>query len=119
MTQESLSIVWSDMRKYYDSLDDEIEAMQLFVSKNPYPSLEKIRKILPKDQQMEYGNDNHVLCKLIYENITDDTLIAKYMKMIKQRGGTQATYANYYTLCSYSPLRANVITKSFAIAIIR
>jgi hypothetical protein len=51
----------------------------------------------------EYGQTQHVCCKTIYENPTDDKLIVKMGKRIHALGGIQALASNYAILKHFSP----------------
>ena len=101
---------------YFSSADEEKNAIEEFVKKNDYYSFNVFQKVLPIQEKSEYGDYNHVCCKLIYENIDNEHLVKKYIMLIRTRGGNKALLANYYTLCNWSPLAFNALTKSIVIA---
>ena len=78
--------------KTYEAEQNFVKA---YVSNHPYPSYNEMIGRLPLQQFAEYGELNHLWCKTIYENITDDVKITENV-----RGGSQALIQNFYTLSS-------------------
>jgi len=70
------------------------------ISLRPYPSYESWIKRLESrlDLYAEYGKANHVLCKIIYDNCTDEERVVDAGKRIYRRGGFQALQCNYYVI---------------------
>ena len=101
----------------YDEEEIENKMMEYYVKLNPYPSYdEMIEKIIDKlDLYAEYGEFNHICCKIIYENPTNKDLIIKMGKKIYCRGGMTALQANCYTITNFSPFykSTDIRIKSF------
>ena len=70
------------------------------VSSRTYPSYESWIERLKSQHDLyaEYGKANHVLCKIIYDNCTDEERVVDAGKRIHQRGGFQALQCNYYVI---------------------
>tara|TARA_B110000438_G_scaffold114120_1_gene111864 strand:+ start:531 stop:1148 length:618 start_codon:yes stop_codon:yes gene_type:complete len=111
---EKLGIVWNNVDSYYKTFEDEKIAVLNFVKNNPYPSYAKLSKLLPTKELSEYGEKQHSICKVIYENITTKSDTIKYFGILEKLYGVNTCQKCFYVLCNWSPLRANGITKSFA-----
>jgi hypothetical protein len=85
--------------------NNENEIIKKFVTIMPYPNhtemLENLNDYI--DLWCEYGEKNHICCKIIYENPTDKNLIIKMGKTIYELGGMQALSANHSVLQYFSP----------------
>ena len=68
-----------------------------FVILNPYPSYDDMLKNIGNriDLEAEYGTQNHIWCKIIYDNPTNKDLIVETGKAIYKMGGTQALTKNH------------------------
>ena len=106
------------METSYKTFSEEQTAVRVYVNKNPYPSKEAIEKVLLENNRYyEYSEHTYPVCKIIYENITDDKVVLEGLKYIYKRGGSRAVMGNYSILCNWSPLNVNLITKSYAVCI--
>ena len=101
------------MKQSYNTFQEEQNAVEEYVNDNPYPEYSEIYSKLPFKMRIEYGELNHMFCKKIYENITNDKVIEKCLKLLYRRGGERALTANYYTMLRYSPLQKHAITQSY------
>ena len=88
-------------------VDCRLENIRLekFVLENPYPSYDEIIGKLGDhiEIECEYGKMNHVCCKIIYDNPTNEELIIEMGKRIYNHGGMQALQANHVLLKYFSP----------------
>lgn len=112
-TKTQLGIVWDGMKSSYNSSHDEITAVKEFVAKNPFPEMKTIESIVPMQINAELSEINYKRCKLMYENIWDKVILEKCSKEIFDTGGSQALVQMYYLLYNFSPLCANITTRSF------
>ena len=100
-------------------VDDEM--IIEFVKATPYPNYEEMLEKLDNhiDLWSEYGIQNHICCKIIYENPTNKNLIVEMGKKIYKMGGMQALSANHTIIKYLSPYwkSANIIIKSQGVII--
>ena len=87
----------------YDYDDDD--AVKRFVILNPYPSYEDMLQKIDRriDLEAEYGTQNHIWCKTIYDNPTNKNLVVETGKAIFTSGGKQALTKNLEIIKCYSP----------------
>ena len=85
----------------------EHQILENFVQQNPYPEYDIMLENISNIAYLwsEYGEHNHVWCKAIYENPTNEEIIVKMGKLIYKRGGIKSLSANYYTLLHFSPYK--------------
>jgi hypothetical protein len=100
-------------------VDDEM--IMEFVKVTPNPNYEEMLEKLDNhlDLWSEYGVQNHIWCKIIYENPTNKTLIVEMGKKIYEMGGMQALSANHTIIKYFSPYwkSTNIIIKSQGVII--
>ena len=86
-----------------------------FVKVTPYPNYEEMLEKLDNYIELwaEYGMQNHICCKTIYENPTNKNLIVEMGKRIYDMGGMQALSANHTIIKYLSPYwnSSNIIIK--------
>ena len=99
-----------------DFIQVEDEMIIEFVKVTPYPNYEKMLEKLKKDITLwsEYGEQQHICCKIIYENPINKNLIIEMGKKIYEKGGLQSLSACYYIIKYFSPYSnsTNIIIKS-------
>lgn len=99
-----------------DFIQVEDEMIIEFVKATPYPNYEDMLEKLDKhiDLWSEYGKQNHICCKIIYENPTNKKLVVEMGKKIYEIGGMQALSANHAIIKYFSPYwnSTNIIIKS-------
>jgi len=78
----------------------EEEDTRRAVAGHPYPAFKTMQERLKPHLELwaEYGEANHVLCKIIYDNCTDEDRVVDSGKRIFHRGGFKALQANYYVI---------------------
>jgi len=83
----------------------EAKQVEKFVKNNKYPSYEEMLSKLEPNIELwsEYGDVNHVCCKIIYENPSNRDLIIKMGKEIFNRGGMHALQINHAIIKYASP----------------
>jgi hypothetical protein len=83
----------------------EAKRVEKFVNDNKYPSYEEMRSKLEANIQLlnQYGDENHICCKIIYENPSNKDLIVKIGKEIFERGGINALQMNHAIIKYASP----------------
>lgn len=90
-----------------DYVKIEEELIEEFVKANPYPPYKEIYNLLEKqsdsdltylDMFCEYGEKNHICCKIIYDNPNNEELIVDMGKKIYERGGKWALQQNLRVL---------------------
>jgi hypothetical protein len=88
-----------------DLIEMEDEMILEFVKVTPYPNYDEMLNKLENRIELwcEYGNQNHICCKIIYENPTNKNLIVEMGKKIYEIGGMQALSANHTTIKYFSP----------------
>ena len=94
----------------YDSDEDLIQEnlmIEKYVNDNPYPSYkmmcERLRNNNAIELYAEYGEENHKLLKICYDNITNKKICKSAGQKIYNRGGHESMAKNYYTLKLFSP----------------
>jgi len=86
--------------------DNDGETIRSFVRLNPYPSYQEMMERIDRrlDLYAEYGSNNHICCKIIYETHPGNKdLIVEMGKVICKMGGKQALVKNLEVIKSYSP----------------
>ena len=72
-----------------------------FFRNNQYPTYDEVNNLLIESGSIElmseYGQLNHRLLKLIWDNIDDKEVIINAGKSIDKRGGFTAMQGNFYT----------------------
>lgn len=90
-------------------LIEECRVITDYVAAHPYPSYQAICESILRARQIqfiaEYGDENHLLCKRIYENFTNRDIVRECGFAINNRGGFTTMQANWYILCLHSPIR--------------
>lgn len=98
-----------------DLIQVEDEVIVEFVKVIPYPNYEEMLEKLDNHIELwsEYGKQNHICCKIIYENPRNKKLIVEIGKKIYQMGGMQALSANHTIIKHFSPYwkSTNIIIK--------
>ena len=98
-----------------DLIKVEDEVIVEFVKVTPYPNYEEMLEKLNIyiDLWVEYGEQHHICCKIIYENPTNKNLIVEMGKKIYEMGGLQALSANHSIIKYFSPYwnSTNIIIK--------
>ena len=89
----------------HDLIKIENDKIESFVNSTPYPSYDEMVDNLENNIELdsEYGEENHYLCKKIYENPTNKQLIIDAGKQIFDAGGIQALLANHTIIKYFSP----------------
>ena len=94
----------------------QVEVIVEFVKVTPYPNYEEMLEKLDNHIELwcEYGKQNHIYCKTIYENPTNKNLIIEMGKKIYKMGGMQALLSNHTIIKYLSPYwnSTNKIIKS-------
>ena len=102
--------------EYQDLIQVEDEVIIEFVKINPYPKYdEMLNKIKNKIELLsEYSQQNHICCKIIYENPRNQKLIVDMGKKIYENGGFHALSNNHTIIKYYSPYweSTNLIIKA-------
>jgi hypothetical protein len=98
-----------------DLIQVEDEIIAEFIKVTPYPNYEEMLEKLNNHIELfaEYGQQNHICCKIIYENPKNKQLIVKMGGNIYERGGIQALSANHSIIKYFSPYwnSTNVVIK--------
>ncbi len=100
----SVNTIWDYENDKLSSTEKGIEEIKRFVKENPYPDYDWWEKFLESQMPMtfniiaEYGEYNHTLCKIMYDNITDEKIVKNCAKKIVARGGLQALSMNWYPI---------------------
>ena len=102
-----------------DYIKIEEELIEEFAKTNPYPAYKEIYNLLEKqsetnltflDMFCEYGEKNHICCKIIYDNPNNEKLIVNMGKKIYERGGMQGLQQTHRVLkLIYSNSSHNII----------
>lgn len=109
------------MENNYDSdeelineIKEEKMLIESWVKKNPYPSFDKVQKLIEFNIQLwsEYGEFNHTCCKIIYENPSNKDLVIEMGKKIFKRGGGNALQSNFYIIASFYRASGNITVMS-------
>ena len=99
-----------------DLIKEEDDVIEKFVKETPYPNYEEMVEKLDDhiDLWSEYSEQNHICCKMIYENPRNKKLIIEMGKKIYVMGGMQALTANHTVIKYFSPYwkSSNIIIKS-------
>ena len=100
----------SEERTEEDMIKEEERQYIEHVKANAYPSYKAMAKAIVPHLELyaDYGEINHELCKLIYENMLDMHIVHKAAKKIYGRGGLQALQANYTVLKYFSPIKGHM-----------
>lgn len=85
----------------------------LWVRENPWPSYAQMVDDIKAHENKEismaccaaYGEYNHDILKIIYENMYDDHHIVQLGKALLARGGMQAMVCNYWVFALLSPFK--------------
>ena len=90
-------------------MEREEKEVEDYVKSHPYPSFDEMERRILKARRMdwwaEYGGDNHLCCKIIYENSCDEDIVRRMGEKINEMGGFQALQANYHVLSHLLGLR--------------
>ena len=80
-----------------------------FIKVNPYPNFEEMLEKLKNNIELisEYGLQQHICCKIIYENPRNKKLIVDMGKKIYELGGFEALQANHSIIKYFSPYWEN------------
>lgn len=104
-----------DLSNIEDLIKVEDEAILNFVKETPYPNYEEMLEKLDDhiDLWSEYGEYQHLCCKIIYENPTNKNIIVERGKQIYKMGGKQALSAIHTIIKYFSPYwnSENIIIK--------
>jgi len=99
-----------------DYIKVEKELIEEYIKVYPYPDYDIMLKNIENNIELwaEYGKNNHICCKIIYENPNNEELIIKMGKKIYELGGMQALTMNHSTIKYFSPYwkSTNMIIKS-------
>ena len=98
-----------------EELEKEICMIKEYVKNNPYPSYdEMVKRILAVPERdiamkwyAEYGEQNHYVLRMCYENITDKHKCKEVGKYIYNRGGHTAMCENYMVLRYLGPFHTS------------
>jgi hypothetical protein len=98
------------------SFNETDQSIEDFINSNPYPSISDMSLSLNRrwDLDAEYGEMNHSLCKLLYENLHKDDktpVLNNFINTIKSTGGNQALKCNIETVKLFSPIATCKNTK--------
>jgi len=90
-----------------DYIKFEEDLITEYVKVYPYPEYDNILQKIENNIELyaEYGEQNHICCKLIYENPNNKDLIVKIGKKIYESGGLQALLMNHNIIKYFSPYR--------------
>jgi hypothetical protein len=91
--------------EYKDFIQVEEELIREFVKVNPYSDYEEMLEKLEERIELwcEYGKEEHICCKIIYDNPTNKNLIVKMGKKLYEKGGMQTLTANHSIIKYFSP----------------
>lgn len=88
-----------------DLIEVENEMILEFVKMNNYPNYQEMLNKLQNNIKLlsEYNQQNHICCKIIYDNPTNKNLIVEMGKKIYQSGGIQSLSAIHSIIKYFSP----------------
>lgn len=109
-------VKWMNLPEHYDSVDEELEAIEVFVWLNRFQDYQYMNPLvddLKKTFGVDYTQELHDVVREIYENLYDTHRIAKIVKKSMINTKKQLQFI-YYAITNCSPVRAKKFTASMA-----